>query len=925
MQHGRSAPLAANTLVGRREECAILDALVAGAAKQGGALTISGEPGVGKTALLDYLAARAGPGVLRARGVESEAVLPFATLADLFIPLRRYFREIPQVQRDTLEGCFALIDRTEPNPYIVCAAALSAIAAAAEAGPVTMLVDDLHWADPSSQRVLVFVARRLFSERIALILTVRPNAAALVDQANLPVLELAGLSRSEARELLQRRGYDPAKAIVDQLYVLSAGNPLALLEVAASLRPAQLSGNEPVGDLLPLSRSLRSAWASRIEELPDPARAALAVVAASHTRTVAVIAAALHAQGLSLDALGPAEAAGIIVAGERTVDFRHPVLRPVVLRQTSLTHRVSAFRALAEVSAGPIRAWYGAEAATGPDEEVAEDLARAATDARNRSGYGDAALAWRRAAELTPDPATRVRRMLTAAHDAFTGGSSVTALTWCNEALAGAADPLVRADIELLRGRIRAWIGQPAQAHEGLIAAARAVEPIDPARASVLLGVATLPAVLDGQVRMAVEHARAGVELAQRSAADPALGWLMLGQALVLTGQVEDGLEVLGQAAEFLAQERPPAEQQLVVLAGQCLSWADEPVRGRKLISGVIDSARRQAAPAALPLALSARSEIDCWAGRWAAASADAAEALRWAEESGQSSVLGYSLACLARMDALRGDRFGCQEHVSRARREVGPYGVGSLEAYLPGALGLAALGEGDYEVAAAHLERAFGYAVDHDVKNPCVAPVAADLAEAHIRGGNLRRAGEVVAWLQACARLTGLAWPAAAVARCAGLLAETLDAAMSCFDRADAEHRRLPMPFEQARTWLSRGESLRRFRHPTAAREPLLTAYGAFESLGAVSWARQAGAELAATGQRRVLAVTDQAVDRLSPQELQVARAVGRGMSNNEAASALFVSRKTVEAHLTRVYRKLGVRSRSELTRVLVSGGFED
>ncbi|GGQ70034.1 helix-turn-helix transcriptional regulator [Couchioplanes azureus] len=911
-------------MIGRRHECAVVEALLAGSATRGGTLVICGEPGIGKTALLDHAASRAEPVVLRARGVESEAVLPFAALADLLIPIRRHFRDIPRVQRDALEGCLALSDRAEPNPYVVCAAALSVLAAAADASPVTMLVDDLQWTDPSSQRVLMFMARRLLFERAALLFTVRLDGGALIDPRSLPVLQLAGLSREESADLLRQHGYDPADRVSDKLHRLSAGNPLALLEAGSALRPAQLSGDEPIGEL-PLGRMLRQAWSCRIEELPDATRAALAVVAASHDPAAAGIAAALTAQGLSLDALGPAEATGMVVATTATIDFRHPILRAVVLQQTTLGHRIGACRALATVSSGAARAWYRAEAATRPDESVADDLLRAAADARGRGGHGDAARAGHRAAALTPDPMLRAGRMLEAARDAFVGGSSTEALSWCDEALAGACEPPVRADLELLRGRIRTWIGQPTGAHEALVAAARAIEPTDPARASMLLGEATLPAVLDGQVTEAVEHAQASVELARRSSVDPAPGRLMLGQAYVLRGDVAAGRALLEQAGDFLLADRPPAERQLLTLAGQCLAWADDPEGGQKLVNRVIDAARRDATPALLPLALAIRSEIECWAGRWAAASADAAEALRWAEESGQVSTLGYGLACLARLAALRGDRSRCEGLVSRARREVGPHGVGSLEAYLPGSLGLAALGHGELDAAISHLELAYAYTVERGVGNPCVVPVAADLVEAHVRAGNGGRAAEVTAWLHESAARTGLVWPAAAAARCAGVLAATAEEAMACFDRADLALRRRPIPFEQARTLLSRGAALRRARRPADARGPLLAAQAAFESLGATRWVRQAAGELAATGQRRGARNARPAVDRLSAQEMQVARAVGRGLTNDEAASTLFVSRKTVEAHLTRVYRKLGVRSRSELTRVLVSGGFED
>jgi len=310
------------------------------------------------------------------------------------------------------------------------------------------------------------------------------------------------------------------------------------------------------------------------------------------------------------------------------------------------------------------------------------------------------------------------------------------------------------------------------------------------------------------------------------------------------------------------------------------------------------------------------------WAGRWAEAQADAAESLRWAEEMGHTSSVGYSLVCLARLDAQRGDRVGCAERILRARREVGPYRIGGLEPHFTDVLGLAALAGGDYEEAATQLDQTFRDTERTRMGNPRVIPFAADLIEAHVRAGHPERAREPLAWLCDAADRTELIWPRAVLARCRGLLAETLEHAEQHFAVAEREHRRQEHPFELARTLLCRGEALRRFRRPAAGRVPLTAAHACFESLGATPWARRAAAELAAAGQRTLPSSTPAALDLLSPQEVQVARAIAGGLNNAEAASVLFVSRKTVEAHLTRIYRKLGVRSRTDLTRTLVSAG---
>jgi DNA-binding NarL/FixJ family response regulator len=908
-------------IVGRERERRLLDALVSAIRVRGAALVLWGEPGVGKTTLLDYAAGQAEMPVLRAHGVEAEAVLPFATLADLIVPLREYFREIPTVQRDALEVCLALSQDCPTNPYAACAGALNVLAAASEARSLLILVDDLHWVDPSSRRVLLFVARRLSSERVGLVLTVRDEYPDLTIRSDLPCVDVAGLSPDACRQLLRQRGHDVAAPVLDELVELTAGNPLALLETASSLRPSQLRGTEPVG-LPPLGRNLEHAWSCRLQDLPDTTRTALAVMAASRSSSITVLASALAAEGHTLAALGPAEQAGLVSVTGDCYQFRHPILRAVVMQRTPLTHRYLAFQALAEVSSGALRTWYRAAAATEPDEEVAQELVQAAREADGRGAFGAAALAWRRAADLTPHAPTRAGRLLAAANDAFLDGSARDAGTWCEEALGLAPDPSLRADLELLRGRARTWAGEPFPAYQGLIRAARAVEATDPERACVLLGEATLPILMDGRVDLALRHAEESVALAGPTRSNS----LTLGQVLVMAGRVPEGSGLLDRAIDLFAAADPVADQEPLVLTAQCLAWSDRPEPARRLLTQVIDAGRQRGAPALLPLALGARSELDTWEGRWAAAYADASESLRWAEELGQSGVVGYSLACLARLDAVRGDRARCEEHVDRARRDVGPLGIGCLETYLTSILGVAALSFGEYGDAACQLEQAFGYAERNGLGNPTVVPFAGDLVEAHLRAGNGRRATEVLDGLIGQAHRTGLAWPTAAAHRYQAMLAPDLEQAQSQFAAALAAHRRRETPFEHARTLLCQGEILRRFRQHACAREPLLAAAATFQSLGAAPWARRAAAELAATGPRGVPpAAPAGLLDQLSPQEMQVARAVARGMNNAEAASALFVSRKTVEAHLTRVYRKLGVRSRTDLTRVLVSAGLVD
>jgi DNA-binding CsgD family transcriptional regulator len=850
-------------------------------------------------------------------------VLPYAALADLLIPLRGHFAELPAVQRDALAGSLALADTDTPNPYAVCAAALNVLAAAAETMPIVVLVDDLHWVDQSSQRVLLFAARRLGSERVALMLSGRDDADLRRRCGDLPVLELAGLARADCARLLRERGPEPAPAVLDDLVERTGGNPLALLEWATALGDDQLAGDTPIGDVLPPGRPLEDAWLRHIEDLPAPARAALAVVGVSRSPAITVLEPALGRCGLSLADLAPAEAARIVLTDGTGYEFRHPLLRSAVLRHVSLADRRAACEALAGVTSGTTRAWYRASAAAGPDPAVAAELAEAARQARRRSGYDGAALAWYRAAQLTLDQAERAALLREAATDSFLAGASARAAAWCDEALTATTDPALRADIELLRGRIRTWTGHSSSAYQGLVEAAGHVRDLDPARACALLTEAAVAASLDADVRAVLRHSEEGLALARAAGFAAPRTTIAHSFGLVLNGHVAQAQPGLRAGAAYLERETDPvAEQLMVAMLGQGLLLSEHDAPAVAALTRTIDTARRYAAPAVLPVALAIRAEAEQWAGRWAEAEADLADGLRWAEELGHLGGVGYNLAFLARLDGHRGERARCLERVSRARREIGPYRIGGLELFLHCAVGVAALAEADYAEAATSLEEVFGIVQQVGLGNPRIVPFGADLVEAHVRAGRPDRAREPLEWLTSAAARNGSSWARAVVGRCRGMLAETLDEAEEAFAEAERHHRLRDYPYERARTLLCRGEALRRFRRPAAARVPLAAAHATFESLGAAPWAARAAGELAAAGVRPLPSAGPSLLDLLSPQEIQVARAIAGGLNNAEAASVLFVSRKTVEAHLTRVYRKLGVRSRTDLTRALVAAG---
>ncbi|MFI7407086.1 AAA family ATPase [Streptomyces sp. NPDC049627] len=899
--------------IGRERERTLIDGLLSGLDDRGGALLLSGDPGIGKSTLLRYAADRCRTTVLRASGVESEAVLPYSLLADLLLPLRPHFAGLPTGQRRAVEGCLAISDRGEPNPYAVCAGALGVLAAAGEQRPLLLVVDDLHWADPSSRQVLQFMARRLTTERVALVMAVRSGGEDEGAWESVPRAALGPLADDDCWALLRRHGLDRADAAAGRLVRLSLGNPLVLVEYAAALARAGSAGAEPWEAPGPL---VERAWSGQLRALPRRTREALVYVAASRTPDLSLL-----ARALELDALDAAEEAGLVRMRDGVCELRHPVLRPVVLGQCSTARRLAVYRHLAALSSGELQTWYLAAAAPGPDETVAARLAADAGQARRRGALAAAAHAWHRAAELSPDPADLARRLFEAARDAFYGGTTRDAAHWCEQALAHSRDPRLTADIELLRGQACTWLGDPARAHHLLVAAARAVEPVDRSRACLLYGAAVAPATMDGRLRHASDIAARCEELAD-DGRDPQRrhAAVMRAKALALGGDVPAGRAALLALLDEGAAG--PEERQVATDVAQGLSWTDEGEVARRVLDGVIEGTRRDSSPTLLPFALLGRCEVEMWS-RWPMARADAVEALHWAEEFGHLAMAGYALVQLARLEGLRGDLSGCEEHIAQYERWCGER-LRGLGMFARGALGTAALGAGDPEGARTHLEAAFRTADEMGLVNPSLMPWVADLAEACLRTGARERAVAVTDWLAERAAATALAWPEAAHARCRIMLARTGEEAADWLTTAERAHARREMPFERARTHLVAGEVLRRFRRPSAAQEPLLAAQRTFAALDAAPWAARAWAEIAAAGHRTLLrrASGPPLVELLTPQEFQVARAIGGGLSNVEAAASLFLSRKTIEAHLTRIYRKLGVRSRADLARCLAHAG---
>lgn len=848
-------------LLGRAAERTLLDGLLTAArAGSGGAVLIHGEPGIGKTALLRY-AVRAGAGM-------------------------------------TLVG----------------GAGLGAVPDLARRRPVLVVVDDAHLLQPSSVAVLRRVAGRVAAWPVALVL-----AAATPDAlSGLPArrLRVCGLDPEAARDLFGSRGdgVPPAPRVADALLLGTRGHPLALRELTALLPDEQWSGRDPLPDPLPAGPGLRHAYRRRLQGLPESCRVALAVAATSVRPDQEHVVGALHALGVDREHLRDAEERGLIRVMAGRVEFDHPVTRSVVYHTAPALLRRTAHRALAGVIDEPhleeLRVWHLAAAATGPDQATTRLLDQVAEAARHRGERSAAARAMSQAARLTADPEERARRLLLAARDAVSAGRVPAALLWLAQASAETASPALRGEIDVERGRVELWQGNPTAAYEALIRSTRGAP--GRAEAAVRRSGAATAAVLAGWLELADRDARAALVLAERSGEPAALfaTRVALAHLLLRRGAPAEAAALIAA----LNADRPPdpAPPELLTLLGVGEIWLGDfsAARGHLTAAVALDWSGEGARP--LGWCLAGLAELELWTGDWPRADAHAAEAARIASDLGQSMALAQALAVSARLQALRGRRDGHAHLLRRLPHERSWPDRARVQ--LPAAAGLLHLGLGEHPEAVRHLLEADAAATTARMAPDAAVPYRGDLIEALARSGQLMAARDRLDRLEAALTAPDPPWPRGVAARCRGMLADGDE-----IDRHFAEAASLhppSMPFEFARTQLGWGEALRRARRRTDARGPLRAALNAFTAVGAEPWTARAAAELAATGET----VPPAPPPKLTHQERAVASAVFRGLSNPEAATALFLSRKTVEAHLSHIYQKLAVRSRTQLVRYLAA-----
>ncbi len=907
-------------LIGRAHEVSRLNALL-DAARTGrsSALIVHGDPGIGKTSLLEEAARGAEDfRVLRARPLQAESELPFAGLSELLHPILELRDRIPGPQQAALAGALALGPAVAGDRFAVAAATLSVLASAAEDAPVLVIVDDAHWLDDPSRVSLIFAGRRLESEGIVLLIGMRDRP--WLQDTGLETMHLDGLPADAAAVLIDQGNVALDAAVRDRVVTETRGNPLAIIEAVSTLSEDERRGRAPIAHPLAVGAMLERAFAQQLDDLPDDTRRALLIAAASDTGDAGEILTAMAAEGLGPQSLEPAEGSEMVTLTGGRIEFRHPLVRSAAYHARDPAGRREAHRALAAaVGSVDQGAWHLAAAAPGPDEEVAAMLEASGTSALGRSAYGAAARALEASATLSPDDAGRLRRTTLAGRAIWLGGEPARAARVLETAAELAPDPVTRAQVQQWRALAMYFTYPVAETRSLLVTEAAAVADRDPLLAARLLCTASNVGTMAGEVGRAEELAREAMSMVgDDGGPSGVIAKLTMGGSSALRGRVAEGLAMIEQvlAGEQEALLDPAGELAAgLVPVIPVLTWTDRRQKARAMLESIIGGARAAGAVTSLPFWLAGLSELELREGRITPAYAAASESVQLARDTGQATELTFSLVTLARLDAILGNESDCRSLVSTALDSARRTGAGSIETYAASVLGLLELSLGRPDRAIAHLTTCARLQTVHRAGLLAVVHWAGDLIEAQVRTDDLDGARSTVTMVQANAERTGVRWELSIAARGRGMLAPEGEYERE-FDRALTLHGD-DTRYERARTLLALGMRRRRSRRRGDARSALREALTYFESAGALPWAEQARVELRAAGETLEAARSGpQSLHTLTPQELQVALTVAAGATNKEAAAALFLSTKTVEFHLSNAYRKLSLRSRAELVR---------
>jgi DNA-binding CsgD family transcriptional regulator len=910
------------SLLGRADECAVLDRLIADVRRgESRSLVLRGEAGIGKTALLKSLVESVSDvTVVRAIGVESEMELAYASLHQLCAPMLERLDRLPAPQRQALEIVFGVSAGAAPDRFLVGLAVLSLLSEVAERRPLLCVVDDAQWLDQASALTLAFVARRLLAEPVAIVFAAREPGMAL---AHLPELEVHGVRDRDARALLSSGVPFKLDAQVrDRIIAETRGNPLALLELPRGLTATQLAGGFGLLDAQRLSGRIEDTFLRRLEMLPDEARRLMLVAAAEPVGDPLLLWRAAERLGIAPAAAEEAEARGLLAIDER-VTFRHPLARSAVYRSAPAQERRAVHRALAEATDQEAdadrRAWHLAAAATGPDEQVAVELERSAGRAQARGGLAAAAAFLRRAVALTKDPLRQADRALAAAQASLQVGAFDAALGLLATAEAGSTDDYQRARVELLRAETAFATSRGGAAPALLLSAAKRVESLDPRLARVGYLEALSAALFAARLASPGAGVRdvAHAVQAAPSAASPgtAADLLLDGWAALFADGCASASPTLREALTQFEDASAAADQLHVLWLATITApvvWDD--ARWDVLSSFHIELARSSGALSELPLALNSRTYIHLFRGELETADALIEEA-RVATEATGAGLTPWGALALAVLRGREGDAAAMLEAAAADATRRGE-GIGLTVIAWARAVLYNTLGIPDQALAAAQ------EAVDCPTNSAAAAWGLVELVEAAARVGAPEAAFEAARRFAQIAQAAGTDWALGVDARSRALLSAGVTAEQ-LYREALGRLGRCQMRVDLARAHLLYGEWLRREQRRVDARAQLRAAQDRFTSMGMEAFAERARKELLATGETARKRTVERR-DDLTAQERHIARLARDGLSNPEIGARLFLSPRTVEWHLHKVFSKLEIRSRHELSSALPSSGPE-
>jgi DNA-binding CsgD family transcriptional regulator/tetratricopeptide (TPR) repeat protein len=911
----------AEVLQGRRvERDALVRLLEAVRGGHSRVLVVSGEAGVGKTALLQSaIGSASGFRVARAVGVESEMELAFAALQQLCAPILDRMDRLPAPQQDALGVAFGLRAGSAPDRFLVGLAVLSLLSEAAEEQPLLCVIDDAQWLDQVSAQALVFVARRLFAESVGLLFATREASEEL---EGLPKLVVEGLRNGDARELLGSAVRVPLdERVRERLVAETRGNPLALLELPRGLTPAELAGGFGLLDASALSGRIEDSYRRRLAGLPTDTQRLLLVAAAEPVGDPVLVWRAAGRLGIRIQAA--ADTDGLLAIGA-SVTFRHPLVRSSVYRAASPEDRQDVHRALADATDSAVdpdrRAWHLAQATPGLDEDVASELQRSAGRARRRGGIAAAAAFLERATELTPDPARRTERALAAAQAKHQAGALDPALRLVAIAEAGPLNELQRAQVELLHGQIAFALNRGSDAAPLLLEAAKRLGPLDPSLARETYAEALAAAMYAGrlanddavlEVVEAVEAARAAKPAGACPQPPRAADLLLDGQALLITERPWEATPMMKRALRAFRGDELSSDEALRWLWLACVTaiqlWDEE--SWRELSDRYVQLARDVGALTVLPLALNHCAGWRVFAGDFSSAEALGEEAREVSAAIGMPDVSISNLF----LAGWRGREVEALRLIEASDRDAAGRGEGRRIGAGHYATAVLYNGLGRYERALAAAQEALAYPRELATSRWALS----EQIEAATRSGKPEPAASALAQLSESARAGGTDWALGIEARSRALQTEG-EAAGPLYREAIERLERTPVRVELARAHLLHGEWLRRERRRLDAREQLRYAHAMFMEVGMEAFAERARAELEATGDH-ARKRTVETRDDLTPQEAQISRLAAQGATNQEIAAQLFISPSTVDYHLRKAFRKLGVKSRHQLKQHLL------